>query len=360
MIVAAKKIEFHALTVREVRRETAEAVSVAFEVPEDLRGEFAYAAGQYLTLRAVIGGEEVRRNYSVCSAPHEGELRVAVKALPGGRFSTHANQLLRAGDVVEVMPASGHFTAAFGAFAYVGFAAGSGITPVISILKEVLATEPKSRFALFYGNRHSGGILFLEELAGLKNRYMGRLEIFHFLSAEEDDVELFNGRLDSKKCSEILKRLVTPGEVEKFFVCGPEGMMLAAEEAILAAGVRPERVLLERFAAAGASPAASERARQAVLEAAGRRMGVVLDGRRSNVVFDARLGNILDSVRAAGMPAPFACKGGVCATCRAKVISGVVDMKVNYGLTAEEVAQGYVLTCQGTPRGDDVVVSYDG
>jgi ring-1,2-phenylacetyl-CoA epoxidase subunit PaaE len=227
-------------------------------------------------------------------------------------------------------------------------------------MKTVLKTEPKSRFKLFYGNRQSSGILFLEELAGLKNRYMGRLEIFHFLSMEEDDIALFNGRLDESKCAEILRTLVDPLSVEKFFVCGPEGMMLAAESALLQAGVAAEKILLERFLGAAPSAAQSESALAAARAAAGRRMSIVLDGRKSTVVFDAALGNILDSVRAAGMPAPFACKGGVCATCRAKLLAGAVDMKVNYGLTPEEVAQGYILTCQATPRGDDVVVSYDG
>jgi ring-1,2-phenylacetyl-CoA epoxidase subunit PaaE len=350
---------FHALKIAELRRETHDAVSIRFDVPPPLADAFAFKAGQYLTLRAQIGDADVRRNYSICSSPDEGAPWIAVKALPGGVFSNHANEVLRAGDVLEVMPAAGRFTAEFGAgrqFLYALFAAGSGITPMMSIVKTILRREPESRIKLFYGNRRSGGILFLEELAGLKNRYMERLEIYHFLSMEQDDVEIFNGRLDAGKCREILQRLVAPGEIDQAFVCGPEGMMLAVEAALLDAGVAPEKILLERFLAAG--PARAETA-MAVREAAGRRMGVVLDGRTSSVVFDAALGNILDSVRAAGMPAPFACKGGVCATCRAKLISGAVEMRVNYGLTPEEVAQGYVLTCQATPKGDDVVVSYD-
>jgi len=352
---------FHALQIAEVRRETRDAVSIRFDVPEELAPAFAFKAGQHLALRAEIGGEDVRRNYSVCASPLDGELRIAVKALPGGKFSSHANEVLKPGDVLEVMPPAGHFTAEFGArsAAYAAFAAGSGITPVLSIMKTILRSEPKSRFTLFYGNRHSSSILFLEELAALKNRYMGRLEIFHFLSMEEDDIALFNGRLDEGKCAEILRTLVDPLAVEKFFICGPEGMMLAAEGALLQAGVPAEKILLERFLGAAPSAAQSESALAAARAAAGRRMSIVLDGRKSTVVFDAALGNILDSVRAAGMPAPFACKGGVCATCRAKLLAGAVDMKVNYGLTPEEVAQGYILTCQATPRGDDAVVSYD-
>jgi len=356
------KTAFHDLTVAEIRRETRDAVSIRFEVPPALAQTFAFTAGQYLTLRAEIGGEDIRRNYSICAAPAEGALRVAVKTLPGGKFSTYAANILRPGDTLQVMPPHGHFTAPFGpgrAKTYAGFAAGSGITPIISILKTVLRTEPASRFKLFYGNRGSAQILFLEDLAAEKNRFMDRLEIFHFLSQEQEDIELFNGRLDQDKCRDIATTLLDPESLGQAFICGPEAMMLGAQAALLEAGVAPDKILLERFAPAGPSPAQTETAREAARAAAGRRMGIVLDGRKSSVSFDAGLGNILDSVRAAGMPAPFACKGGVCATCRAKLLSGEVDMKVNYGLTPEEVAQGYILTCQSTPRGDGVVITYD-
>jgi ring-1,2-phenylacetyl-CoA epoxidase subunit PaaE len=356
------KTNLHSLTVSEVRRETPDAVSIKFAVPPDLATEFTFQAGQYLTLKTDIAGEDIRRNYSVCVSPLDAELRVAVKALRGGRFSTFANEALKPGDQIEVLRATGHFTYPFvpdHIADYAAFAAGSGITPVLSLIKTALQTEPHSRFKLFYGNRRSSQILFLEELAALKNRFMGRFEIYHFLSMEEEDIDLFNGRLDATKCREILSRLVDPREVDKFFICGPEGMMLDAEQALLAEGVPPKKILLERFLSTGPSPAQIESAAAATIEAAGRRMSVLLDGRKSTVTFDAALGNILESVRAAGMPAPFACKGGVCATCRAKLISGAVDMKVNYGLTPEEVTQGYILTCQSTPKGDDVVLTYD-
>lgn len=356
------KPSFHKLTVSQVRRETRNAVSICFHVPDHLTDAFIFQAGQYLTLKADIGGEDVRRNYSICASPLDGELRIAVKALPGGRFSTFANEVLRPGDVIEVMPASGHFTAPFGPgreLSYAAFAAGSGITPMLSIIKTVLKTEPASRFTLFYGNRGSGHILFLEELAALKNRYMERLAVYHFLSAEDDDLELFNGRLDSEKCRDVVNRLLSPLDVDLYFICGPEGMMLGAEDALLASGVARDKILLERFLSAAPQPGRTEIDGALLRDAAGRKMGVVLDGRKSTVIFDAAMGNILDNVRAAGMPAPYACKGGVCATCRAKIVSGEVDMKVNYGLTPDEVAQGYILTCQATPRGDDVVISYD-
>ena len=203
---------------------------------------------------------------------------------------------------------------------YAAFAAGSGITPVLSLLKTALAVEPESRFTLFYGNRTGEQILFLEELAGLKNRFMGRLELFNFLSMEEEDIELFNGRLDRAKCEQLLSTVIDPASVERFFVCGPEGMMEAAEQALLARGVAPAKILVERFVSAG-GPRLDEAAQARAKAAAGRRMEVVLDGRKRAVTFDAKAGNILDSVRNAGLSAPYACKGGVCATCRARVIS---------------------------------------
>ncbi|WP_419755970.1 2Fe-2S iron-sulfur cluster-binding protein [Brevundimonas sp.] len=355
------KSDFHSLTVAEVRQETPDAVSIRFHLPDEAREQFAFQAGQYLTLRAEIAGEDVRRNYSVCSSPLDGELRVAVKALEGGAFSGYATRELKAGDRIDVMPATGHFTALFEAGRerhYAAFAAGSGITPILSLIKTALSVEDTSRFTLFYGNRVSAHILFLEELSGLKNRFMGRLEIYHFLTLEEEEIDLFNGRLDRAKCDEILDTLIDPSAIDMAFACGPEGMMLAAEAALLAHDVAPDRILLERFATGGArvlDAAARERADAAK----GRQMGVVLDGRKLTVAFDAESGNILDSVRKTGAPAPFACKGGVCATCRAKVVSGDVEMRINYGLTPEEVEQGYVLTCQSVPLSDDVVVSYD-
>jgi len=356
------KTDFHPLRVAEVRRESSDAVSIRFDVPEALADTFAFQPGQYLTLRSTLGGEDVRRNYSVCVSPLDGELRVAVKMLAGGRFSTHANETLRVGDTLDVLAASGHFTYRFdpaNRHRYAAFAAGSGITPVLSLIRTALLTEPESCFTLCYGNRMSSQVLFLEELSALKNRFLGRLEVYHFLTMEEEDIDLFNGRLDRSKCDEILATLVDPGTIDMAFVCGPEGMMEAAEQALLAANVPSDRILLERFASAGSSPVLDEAARATAQAAAGRRMGVVLEGRKLTIEFDVDAGNILDSVRNAGAEAPYACKGGVCATCRAKVLSGTVDMRLNYGLSAEEVAQGYVLTCQATPTSEDVVVSYD-
>jgi ring-1,2-phenylacetyl-CoA epoxidase subunit PaaE len=226
-------------------------------------------------------------------------------------------------------------------------------------MKSALTLEPKSRFVLLYGNRASNSIMFLEELAALKNRFMGRLQIFHFLDDEAEDVELFNGRLDTSRTAEALRSLVDPGTLDAAFVCGPGPMMDAAEEALLAAGVAPEKILIERFTVGPISEAQAAASRAIEQEAAGRKVQLTLEGRRRMIAFDADKGSILENARAAGMPAPFACKAGVCATCRAKLISGEVTMKTNYGLSAEEVAAGYVLTCQAVPLTDDVVLDYD-
>jgi len=355
-------VSFHRLTVAETIDETAEAKSIRFDVPAQLRETFAFRPGQHLTLRAEIGGEDVRRNYSLCVAPADGELKVTVKRIAGGLFSNWANDNLRAGAAIDVMPPHGSFTWDFEAGAanhYVGFAGGSGITPVMSLLRTALIEEPESRFTLVYGNRDSQSVIFLEELARLKNRFMGRLEVHHFLAEEMEDIELFNGMLDRSKCDEVLTHLVEPEEAAAFFICGPGPMMDSAEEALLARGVGREKIHLERFTADRPAEALQAQLQAMSKEARGLSMLVTLDGRKRRVPFDAEAGNILDSARLAGMAAPFACKAGVCATCRARVVSGEVDMAARYGLTDDEVAAGYVLTCQSVPRGADVEVDYD-
>ena len=354
---------FHPLRVVEVRRETSDSVSLRLEPPAGAKALFGFKAGQHLTVRAEIGGQEVRRNYSVCAAPQDGELRIAIKQIDGGVFSGWANRELAAGALLEAMPPHGAFTFPFdpaAVRAYVAFAGGSGITPILSLARTCLLTEPKSRFSLFYGNRAAAQVMFLEELAGLKNRFMDRFELMHVLEDEEDESDILNGRLDRAKIDEILSRLVRPAGIEAFFVCGPGPMMDAAEAALAAAGVRPDRIRIERLITSPLSAAKSAQARALEAAARGRRMTVILDGRRAKVAFDAELGSILESARAAGLPAPFACKGGVCATCRARVVEGEAKMKANYALTPAEVASGYVLTCQAVPAGDGLVIDYDG
>ena len=351
---------FHRLTVAEVRRETADAVSIRFDVPEHLREAFRFKAGQHLTLKADINGEDVRRTYSLCVAPSDGEFRVAIKTMPGGRFSTWANAAIKAGQTLEVLPPMGRFVAPdVSAPYYVALAGGSGITPVLSILKTALSENRQARATLLYGNRDSASIIFLEELAALKNRFLDRLEVYHFLENEAEEIELFNGRLDRAKCDEVFSTLVDVKSADAFFICGPGPMMDAAEAALSARGVPASKILVERFTTSALSEEQIERARALEAKAAGTMLTVTLDGRRSKIAFDAAKGNILESVQAAGLPAPYACKGGVCTTCRAKVTSGTVEMKKNYGLTDEEVADGYVLTCQAIPTSGDVVLNYD-
>jgi len=352
---------FHALRVAEIVPETDEANSILFEVPEELKSAFRFKAGQHLTLRADIGGEEIRRNYSLCVAPEADEIRVTVKRIAGGVFSNWVGDRLKPGDTLDVMTPHGSFTCQFDPSAerrYVGFAGGSGITPVISLIRTALTVEPKSRFTLFYGNRDSNSVIFLEALAALKDRYMGRFELYHFLSDEEGDVELFNGMLDRETCDEAIEHLVDdPKAVDAWFICGPGPMMDAAEGAVLDKGVANDRIHIERFTAG--RPSAALAAQMAALqeEAAGQTVSITLDGRTRKVEFTEA--NILDSAREAGLPAPFACKAGVCATCRAKVTKGKVEMAARYGLTDEEVAAGYVLTCQSVPVGEGVAVDYD-
>ena len=352
---------FYSLRVAEIVPETDEANSILFEVPEELKSAFRFKAGQHLTLRADIGGEEVRRNYSLCVAPDAGEIRVTVKRIAKGVFSNWVGDELKPGDTLDVMTPHGSFTTEFDSAAerrYVGFAGGSGITPVISLIRTALAAEPRSRFTLFYGNRDSHSVIFLEALAALKDRYMGRFELYHFLSDEEGDVELFNGMLNRETCDEAIEHLVDdPTAIDAWFICGPGPMMDAAEKALLEKDVAKDRIHIERFTAGRPSAALAAQIAALQEEAAGQTISVTLDGRTRKVEFSAA--NILDSAREAGLPAPFACKAGVCATCRAKVTKGKVEMAARYGLTDEEVAAGYVLTCQSVPVGEGVAVDYD-
>jgi ring-1,2-phenylacetyl-CoA epoxidase subunit PaaE len=354
-------VHFHSLKIAEVVPETADAVSLRFEIPPELEDAFAFRPGQHLTLRATIDGEEVRRNYSLCTAPDERDWMVTIKRMPGGFFSQWAPQNLKAGDVIDVMSPHGSFTTEFDAAKrrhLVGIAGGSGITPVLSLIKSTLRLEPESRFTLLYGNRDSSSIIFLDALADLKDKYLDRFELYHFLDQEEQEIDLFNGMLDRARCEEAIERLVADAaEADGWFICGPGPMMDAAEGALLDRGVRKERIHIERFTAETPPGAVTREIAQLQSKAEGLTVSVTLDGRTRRVPFTA--GNILDSARASGLPAPFACKAGVCATCRAKVTKGKVEMAARYGLTDEEVAAGYVLTCQSVPVGDGVAVDYD-
>jgi ring-1,2-phenylacetyl-CoA epoxidase subunit PaaE len=351
---------FHRLAVNDLRRESSDAVSLTFAIPEALTGDYAFAPGQYLTLRTTMEGEEVRRSYSICSGPDDGELRIAVKKVDGGAFSNWAADELKTGDELDVMTPTGRFGVAHApdeARVYVGFAAGSGITPILSIVKGVLAREPDSRFFLFYGNRSTGSMLFREALEELKDRFMQRLSVFHVISGEEQDIPILHGRLDGEKVRVLLRSLVPASSVDHVFICGPTGMSEDIEATCRDIGIASDKIHVERFVsefggrprpkavvAAGAPPKAMA--------------SLIIDGKRRDVpVADGEA--ILDAALRAGMDLPFACKGGMCSTCRAKLVEGEARMEVNYSLEPWELKAGFILTCQARPLSERVVVDYD-
>lgn len=354
-------LRFYELTVADVRPETAECVSISLTVPEELKEAFRFASGQYLTFRIQLAGAEVRRSYSICTAPHEGELRVAIKSVTGGKFSTLANTMIKKGDVLEVMPPQGKFTTRNFGKNYLAFAAGSGITPIMGIMKDVLQREPDSQFTLVFGNRNRHSIIFREEIEGLKNQYMQRLRVYHVLSRERMDVPLFNGRIDAEKCETFCSQLIDLRHINEAFVCGPEEMILSVREKLLALGMPVSAVHMELFS----SPDQPKTQHKQWKEAHAQHEGPVSDVsiRLDGVTFDLKLpyngDNILDAALAHGADLPYACKGGVCSTCRAKIVEGSVEMEVNYALEPDELAKGYVLTCQSHPTTARVVVDFD-
>ena len=353
---------FHALTIADVRRETEDTVSLAFDVPADLLEDYRFEHGQYLTLRAILSGEDTRRSYSICSGVNDDELRVAIKQVPGGLFSTYANQELKAGETLEVMTPMGRFTAPLQpakAKHYVLFAAGSGITPMMSILKTVLTEEPESEVTLVYGNRKFQTVIFRDELEDLKDAYLGRLRIFHVLSREANEIALFSGRIDQEKCDAFMRLLIQPESVDHAFICGPEEMIEAVRTSLGNAGVPEDRVHFELFT----SPKGKLGGRtedQLEPEDTGVRTQtrVILYGQQ----WDFDMGQhefVLDAASNQGLDLPYSCKGGMCNTCRAKLVKGEVEMEVNYALYPDEVEAGYILTCQSRPKTDHIEVDFD-
>jgi len=351
---------FHRLAVRDLRREAADAVSMTFTIPPELTRDYVFAPGQYLTLRTTMDGEEVRRSYSICSGPDDGELRIAVKKVDGGAFSSWAADELKAGDALDVMTPTGRFGVTHApndARIHVGFAAGSGITPILSIVRGVLAREPQSQFFLFYGNRVTDGILFREALEELKDRYMERLSVFHVISQEEQDIPILHGRLDSDKVRVLLRSLVSAATVDHVFICGPTGMSEDIETTCREIGIPDARIHVERFVSElGGKP----RPKKIVAVGAPPKAiaSLIIDGKRRDVPV-AEGEAILDAALRAGMDLPFACKGGMCSTCRARLVEGEAPMELNYSLEPWELEAGFILTCQAHPASAKVVVDYD-
>lgn len=349
---------FHLLRIAEVRKESEEAISLRFEVPPALADTYRFIQGQHLTLRANIGGADVRRSYSICSGIGDGELRIAIKQVANGIFSTYANKELRAGQCIEVLPPDGRFfvpLAADNKKHYLAIVAGSGITPLLSIIKTTLEVEPNSRFTLLYGNQRRGTILFADALAALKARFMDRFAVYHFLSREAQELELFNGRLDAARLQRIFDTLLPLSNISDAFVCGPNEMIDDAIAALQQAGVARAHIHTERFCV----PQGADTPRTARDdEAAQATVTVIMDGLAREVGLSAGQ-SILDAAVSAGIDLPYSCKGGVCCTCRAKVLAGQVRMDKNFALEPAEVEQGFALTCQAHPLTENVVVSFD-
>ncbi|RYG43692.1 MAG: phenylacetate-CoA oxygenase/reductase subunit PaaK, partial [Chitinophagaceae bacterium] len=340
-------IHFHSLQVKKVQRETEDCVSVTFSVPTELTDVFQFKQGQNLTIKKTLNGEELRRNYSICSSPFDASLRVAIKKVEGGAFSTWANETLKAGDVLDVMPPTGKFYTELHPEQkknYVAFTAGSGITPILSIIKTTLLTEPNSRFTLVYGNRTKASIIFKEELEALKDKFIDRFRLYHVLSREKTDVAINNGRIDVEKLDLFFDKVIDLSRCDEFFLCGPEEMIFCIKRYLAGKEVPAEKVHFELFTVPGQKKSAINN-QQSMVENAGpvSKISVKLDG----IMFDFDLAqeseSILDAALKQGADLPYACKGGVCTTCKAKVLEGEVEMEVNWGLEPDEVEKGFVL-----------------
>ncbi len=351
---------FHSLKIKDIRQETAACVSIAFEVPDSLKSEFAFLPGQHLTLKALIEGEEVRRNYSICSSPWENEWRIAVKKIAGGRFSKFANEKLKVGDSLEVMPPIGKFvckTHPEQAKHYLAFAAGSGITPVMSILKAVLQQEPESLFTLFYINQRADTIIFKEELDNLKNLYLQRFSLHHILTKEDSGSELLSGRPTPEKIRQMARTLFTPDDVDEYYICGPEEMIHGIRNTLQELGVPKQQLHFELFTSGQNATIRPKWTPPAKAIAAS--ITITIDGNTFTFAQKNPEKTILDAAHESGADLPFACKGGVCCTCKAKLLKGEAEMEVNYGLEPEEVDKGYILTCQAHPKTAEVILSFD-
>jgi len=359
--MSTSSVIFHPLRVREVMPDTAEAVVVAFDVPPELREVFSFTQGQYLTLRKDIEGTDLRRSYSICAGVDDGELRVGVRKVNGGVFSNWINAYLKPGDTINVMAPQGRFFVDLDPASrrhHVGIAGGSGVTPILSTMKTVLAREPKSRFTLIYGNRALKSTMFKEEIEDLKNRYLTRLTLHHVFSDEHTDAPLNMGVMNRDKIGEFLNSVVPAASIDHVFICGPFQMNDEAEAALLAAGVPEDRIHIERFGVPQqAVGAVIHEAKPGDAEQA--KITIIRDGLKREISFTKDQPSILDAASAAGLEVPFSCTSGVCGTCRAKLVEGQVRMERNFALDKNEVANGFVLTCQAHPITDRVTLSFD-
>ncbi len=352
---------FYKLKVSEIKKTTEDCVLVTLEPSASDTEHFDFKQGQYLTLKQSIDGESVQRSYSLCSSPLDKELRVGIKQVPHGRFSTYANEILKTGDILESLPPNGKFYVNVDTEkqkSYVCFAAGSGITPMYSIIKTHLQSEPKASFKLFYINQTVSSIILKEELEALKNQYMGRFEIFHFLTKQNRTVELFNGRIDNEKLEIIFKTICSSENIDEYFICGPEAMIFLIKDFLVERKVEESSIHFELFTTSGEKPKLTKEVAEKI---SGKNCAVTLIEGGKSMDFDLALGgdNILDAALNNAADLPYACKGGVCSTCRAKLIEGEVEMGVAYGLEQEEIDNGYILTCQALPTTEKVVVDFD-
>ncbi|MCK8480824.1 FAD-binding oxidoreductase [Psychroserpens algicola] len=354
--------EFHNVTIADIYKETEDTSVVTFDIPSELQETFKFRQGQHLTLKAEINGEDVRRSYSLCSSPSENQWKVAVKLIPGGKFSTYINDTLKAGDQLEVMTPSGTFGVEVKPKAsknYLFFAAGSGITPVLSMIKTHLKAEPNSTCKLFYVNKTAKSIIFKEELEQLRNTYFGRLEIYYFLTKERRDIELFNGRFDDDKMKVLTKTFIDIPDTSEVFLCGPEQMVNYVSEYLINAGLPKQLVHFELFVTGLSEEDIKRAERLAQQNVEGIEVTIVDGGKEFVFTMTKEYDNILDAALGAGADLPFACKGGVCSTCKCEVKEGAVEMKINYALDDKEVSQNLVLSCQAVPTSDKVVVDFD-
>ena len=357
---------FHSLSIDRVQPDTRDAIIVSLHLPDELRSIFAYRQGQHLTLRAMIDGEDVRRSYSLCSAVQDECLQIAIKKVSGGLFSGWAHANLKAGMTLDVMPPMGNFQVPLQpgqSRHYLAFAAGSGITPIYSIIKTSLLAEPHSRVTLVYGNRASSTVMLREALADLKDRFLDRLSIVHVMSREKQDIDLFNGRIDAEKCRALAEQWIAIDDVDVAFLCGPESMTLQVSEALQALGMVKEQIKTELFSASAADTAAAARRRErasASSEAGAQcEVSFIIDGHHHQISMERDRQSLLDAGLAHGIDIRYACKGGICATCRCKVIEGRVDMDANHALEDYEIARGFVLSCQAYAASERLVLDFD-